>query len=177
VNVSTGVLALLILLVAGTTARLTRLVTKDSITEPLRAGIEKKAKANLGRNTRSPDDAPGPISALWRRIRRRVTWTKIDDLLTCPWCVSVYVAVPVSFIVVWSPTNRFLWAGMIACTASLLTGHLQTREYDPLPDQANSIEALVRAGFTRASSADAVEAGDLSLLVLADRLSDGSWVN
>lgn len=100
--------ALVALLIFGTTARLTRLVTADSITDPARDWIEAKAKAKLGKGA----------------------WAKFDDLVSCPWCVSVWVGFATSFIVLWSWTNRFVLASMIALTASLFTGNLQTREPD-----------------------------------------------
>jgi hypothetical protein len=93
-----------VLLVIGATARLTRLVTGDSITEPLRV------------RTR-----------LWARRESRVgAW--MDELITCPWCVSVWLGTLVAFTTIWWTDNRVLIAGMTALTASLVTGNLQARE-------------------------------------------------
>lgn len=137
-------LFLLIILIVGVTARLTRFATKDTITESPRKWITAKAKAETPR---------------W-------AWKKIDYLLTCPWCVSIYASVPTGVIMIWHGSNRFIIAGAAALTASLITGHVQTREYDPLHAQAQSIEALVRAGFTHASAVEAVTKDDLDLLEL-----------
>lgn len=105
-ELSAGHLVLLILLIIGTTARLTRLVTKDSIADPARKWIEKRMiKKNM-----------------------RGLWNKIDDLVNCPWCVSIWVGVPSGFIAVWHYSNRFVLAGMIGLTASWLAANVQVRE-------------------------------------------------
>lgn len=80
--------SLLLATILGTTARLTRLVTEDSITEPARTWIAKRAKAANPR--------------LWR---------KLDDLVQCPWCVSIWVSVPTALIGTWwRGRNRFVAA-------------------------------------------------------------------
>lgn len=102
---------LLVVLVVGTVARFTRLVTKDTILDPVRRRIERKVKREA-----SP--------AVWR---------KVDDFLVCPWCVSVWVSIPVAYVAVWFPTNRFILGGLIACTASWLAANVQVREPDDEP--------------------------------------------
>lgn len=98
--------ALVVVLIIGTTARLTRLITADSITDPPRAWITLKAEAKVGRKV----------------------WTWFDDLIHCVWCVSIYVGTATAYIAVWHWSNRFVLAGMIALTASLLAGNTQIRE-------------------------------------------------
>jgi hypothetical protein len=98
--------ALVIFLIIGTTARLTRLVTADTITDPLREWVAAKAKQKLS----------------------RAVWHKIDDLLVCPWCVSIWVGVPSAYIGLAHWERYFVLGGMIALTASWLIANVQVRE-------------------------------------------------
>lgn len=56
---------------AVATYRLTRLVVQDDITAPLRAKVRHAAMRQI--------DSPGIAS-------------KIDTLISCPWCVSMWIA-------------------------------------------------------------------------------------
>lgn len=95
---------LLVVLAIGTTARLTRLVTGDGITQRPRDWIER------------------------RGTQRGGFWHWIDELANCPWCVSIWTGFPTAFVAVWWPTNRFVLASMLALTASWVTGNTQMRE-------------------------------------------------
>jgi len=142
---SPGWVLLLLVLIIGTTARLTRLVTADTIFDPVRAWIKAKVKANT--STR--------------------VWHKVDDLLVCPWCVSVYTGAGTAYVAWFHADRGWIIAGMAALTASWLTGNVQVREPDPLPAKAESVARLVEAGFTDGSAVAAVESGDLSKLRLS----------
>lgn len=84
--------ALMVTLVALATYRLTRLVTADAIMQPFRDWV-----ANRG--------------------RARLTY-----LVTCDWCLSIWVApVPTLAVVLW-PTNRLVIAAIVALGASAVTG-------------------------------------------------------
>jgi hypothetical protein len=100
---------LLALLSVGALCRLTRLVTGDQITEPLRDRVE----------------------ARWQRqVRRGKWWAEHFDygyLITCPWCASIWLA-PLAAVPVWFPTNRLVWAAALGLTASLIAGQTQARE-------------------------------------------------
>lgn len=86
-----------VLLVALSAYRLTRLVTADKITEPIRAWVE----------------ARGP---------------RIGYLVTCDWCLSVWVApVPAAAVVFW-PDSNWVLVGLTALSASALTGLLSIIE-------------------------------------------------
>lgn len=90
--------ALLLLLVAMSTYRLTRLVTADKIADPIR------------------DWAAG----------RRASWP--GYLATCDWCLSIWVAPwPTVAAIVW-PDNRAIFAGLVALTASAATGLISALE-------------------------------------------------
>jgi hypothetical protein len=88
---------LVLLLAVFATYRLTRLVTADAITEPLRVWADVKSQ-------------------------------KFGYLLSCDWCLSMWVAPPVAVIaVVWGDNRVVLGAGL-ALMLSALTGLLATVE-------------------------------------------------
>lgn len=102
----TAVLAVVIMF--GATARLTRLVTEDTITGPIRAALIRRR---------------GPKS-LW------VAWVR------CPWCVGLWLAAGVT-LAVWCgertllagpllPTPGWLWVPGLALTNNYLAARLQT---------------------------------------------------
>jgi len=98
---------LLVVLTIGAIARLTRLVTGDTITHPIRDRIHERS---------------------FRETRSQGLWHWLDDLLTCPWCTSIWLSVPVALVAVWYPTNRLVLAGLVALTASWVAGNTQMRE-------------------------------------------------
>lgn len=95
---------LLALLAALTVYRVARLVTADTITEPARKWVEAKAVAEGGRKL----------------------WIKLDDLVVCPWCVSVWAGAVVAPVTVWWGDNRVILAGLLALAASAVAGLLST---------------------------------------------------
>ena len=107
----------LCLLAIGATGRFTRLFNGDSITQPLRDWVHVRA------------------------VKRILTghkvngWLWLNNLLACPWCVSVWVSVPIAFVAIYFPTNRFVLAGLLACTASFVVGNIQIREPEPENDE------------------------------------------
>jgi hypothetical protein len=133
-------------LVVGAVARLTRLVTKDTITAPARDWIEARAKKAGGRKL----------------------WGKVDDLVNCPWCVSVWVSAPVALAAVFLPRNRLVRAGLVALTSSWLAANIQIREPDDTAEDASSVAALVEAGFTLESATAAIKKSDIARLRLAN---------
>lgn len=104
-HVDPGYLAILVVVTVGAIARLTRLVTGDSITQPARAWINRHAK----------------------RANRRA-WTWFDDLINCPWCVSIWISVPTAVIVMWNHSNRLVFAALVALSASWIAANVQMRE-------------------------------------------------
>lgn len=83
--------ALTVALIAAATYRLTRLVTADRITEPVRAWVEQR----------------GP---------------RVGYLVTCDWCLSVWIAPVPTVLAVTFPGNRVVLAVLVALTASAVTG-------------------------------------------------------
>jgi UDP-N-acetylmuramyl pentapeptide phosphotransferase/UDP-N-acetylglucosamine-1-phosphate transferase len=84
--------ALLVLIAALATFRLTVLVNQDYITETPR----KRLQARL------PE--------------------KLAYMIGCPWCASFWLAIPVSIAVVMWPTNRVVWIVLLALALSAVAG-------------------------------------------------------
>lgn len=81
-----------LVLAAVATMRLTRLVTKDYLTETPRRWVQRRAPEKIG------------------------------YLFGCPWCASFWLAVPVAGLTVWRPRSRLLLAACLALTASQVSG-------------------------------------------------------
>lgn len=91
---------LLVVLTIGAIARLTRLVTADFITSPIRDRLTER----------------------WGEEAKR------SYLLTCDYCASIYIAPVVATVAVLWPTNRVIIIGLIALTASFVAGIIAAHE-------------------------------------------------
>lgn len=86
----------------GIVARATRFVNSDVLAEPLRMWAEGI-------------ETPGRFRALRRAARRplaAIFGDKLPDLFTCPWCLSIYFALPwaiVAVVLAW-PYNHAWFA-------------------------------------------------------------------
>jgi hypothetical protein len=83
---------LLVTLAVLATARLTRLVTRDAVTDLPRAWLAERA--------------PGSVTYL----------------IHCPWCASMYLGAGVAACAYNWPRAWPVWIGLVALTASQLTG-------------------------------------------------------
>lgn len=83
----------------GATMRTTRLAMTDTITEPARNAIARRAEA-------------GSIPAAWA-----------ETLLSCPWCTSMWAAAAVGAGALVLP-SRYWRAGAAALTAAEVTGRV-----------------------------------------------------
>lgn len=101
-----GLIAIVIVLIVGSAARLTRFVTADSLLLPFRVAVNRKAKAKLGRKV----------------------WTWFDDLINCPWCVGLWISIGCGYVGILWWSNRFVLGGMVALTASWIAANVQIRE-------------------------------------------------
>lgn len=99
---------LTVLIMAGVTVRLTRLITEDTITGPLRAWVMRRA------------GGPEAWPYLWIR---------------CPWCVGLWLAFAVT-VAVWTgelllldgpllPLPGWLWVPGLALTNNYVAARLQ----------------------------------------------------
>lgn len=95
-----------VLLALGATARLTRLVTSDVITERLRLRV-----VNAGRHRVGLSD-------------------KILHFITCPWCVSMWIAAPVAVAFLWAGGSYWFLAPALVLTLSHVTGLFASLERD-----------------------------------------------
>lgn len=98
---------LLVFLVLGATHRLARLVTEDYVMEWLRDRINRRDR-KLGNTA----EEPGALAYL----------------ITCPWCVSMYAAIPVTVGALWWGTNRVVIAVLLVLTASAFAGGIAQLE-------------------------------------------------
>jgi hypothetical protein len=94
-------------------ARVTRLVTEDALTEPVRARL---------------------LPRLWRRYAPHIPpadWEvaeppKLVYLVTCPWCVSIYVAAVAAPLWYFLGSNPWVLVPAAGLSFSHLTGLLAT---------------------------------------------------
>lgn len=140
-------ITLICVLVAGTVLRLTRLVNKDTILEPWRNWVQAKAIRAEDRNDEwrilvgyeqqvairmdvftqyswvwtGEGEAPS-LPHAYRAKWRGGFYPWLDDLIGCPWCISVYAAVPTATAALLWPTNTVIQIGLLACTASWVAG-------------------------------------------------------
>ena len=88
---------ILILLAYVATFRVSRLITADTITEPIRVWIDRRSR-----------------------------W--FGDLVTCDWCVSVWLCPIPTVAVLYFPNNRLVLGILIAASISGVVGLLSTWE-------------------------------------------------
>lgn len=91
---------LLVALTIGAIMRLTRIVTADYLTSPIRERLTDR----------------------WGEESKRAY------LLTCDYCASIYVAPPVATVAVLWGDNRVIIIALIALTASLFAGYVAAHE-------------------------------------------------
>lgn len=96
----------------GAVIRLTRLITHDTITAPLRAAAARHDVRNRLALQKPPHPGPGPALTF----------------ITCPWCISVYVAAAVFAAWGLAPEHCRPHLALVyaALTASWLTGTFLT---------------------------------------------------
>lgn len=106
---------LLLLLAVAATARATLLITEDTITEPLRDWVAAHRPA------RQFDLIEDPATGEQIQVARP---DRLVYLLGCPWCMSVWVGAVVAALTYWCGRSWPVQIGLIALTASLVTGLL-----------------------------------------------------
>lgn len=94
----------------GATLRLTRLITHDTITAPLRAAAARRDARQRAAGKQPTTHPPGPGRWL--------------TFLTCPWCISVWVSALVFGLYAAAPDHCKTDLGYVygALTASLAAG-------------------------------------------------------
>lgn len=105
------------LLALGATARITRLIGQDSITFFFRDWLA----------AHSEDARDGRASVKPGRITlREWIFTFVEDLVACPWCLSVWVAAPVAVLAWLFGGTGWFAVPALALTASHVTGLIST---------------------------------------------------
>jgi len=94
---------LLVVLAVLATFRLTWLINNDTIARPLRSWAYRR---DVKRHGPLDDDEVPPLSYF----------------VTCPWCVSMYLAPPVAVVAVLWGDNRVVLIVLLALAASAVTG-------------------------------------------------------
>ena len=108
-------------------ARLTRMVNYDTVGDPIRLWIARRAStAHLQAGTSdTTDDA-----VMWGRRSRR--WNGLADFLSCPWCVGLWISAalaPAAIHVIGWPW--WTWA-VLPFAASHLVGAFDRFVADPV---------------------------------------------
>lgn len=98
-----------------------------SLVITLAAVVTVLAVARLTRLVTSDYLLAGPRARL---IRRLGTESKLSYLLTCPWCMSMWVAAPVVLTAYWHGTSPWYLIPAGALAASHVTGLLARLERD-----------------------------------------------
>lgn len=98
-----GMVVLVLLLYALSVARLTRLVNADTITDPVRLYVARRA-----RDTGDRSDA------------ERARWATLSYFLSCPWCVGFWLALALAYV----PTRLVGWPAWALVPVALAASHL-----------------------------------------------------
>lgn len=89
------------LLLGVATHNLSRVIAKDRVTSPLRAPFTEYVE-------------PAGESEIKEKVRGSEMQRAVGDLLTCPWCLSPWVAAGLAFGFVFKPRATRLVAGVFA---------------------------------------------------------------
>ena len=90
-----------LLLLGVATHKLSRIIAKDRVTSPLRAPFTEYVE-------------PAGQSEIKEKVRGRGMRRAVGDLLTCPWCLSPWVAAGLAFGFVFKSRATRLVAGVFA---------------------------------------------------------------
>lgn len=132
-----------LLLSVGTTARVTRLITHDTITAVLRRRLAvADARMRLRKALRTPQwlarppaETGGPIVTPPADANRSTTVIDqpgpLYSFITCPWCVSVWAgfAAVAALVATHGQTHQCLTYAYAALTASYATGYAASRTH------------------------------------------------
>ena len=70
------------------------------------------------------------VDEIFSPVRERIG--KINDsmayLITCPWCFSIWLGIPLSAVVIYFPDNRGVWLVLLGLTGSGIAGMMQVIE-------------------------------------------------
>ncbi len=101
------------LLAVGATARITRLIGRDTITFFFRDWLAAMTEDNL--------------STPAKGVRARF-FSFVEDMVACPWCLSIWVSVPIAVLAWLYGDTLWFIVPALALTASHLTGMTAAQE-------------------------------------------------
>ena len=90
-------------LVALLVARITRLINADTILDGFRVWLSEKER--LARLHEYQEKSAGREALAKKAARSARRWHAVNYLVYCPWCVSIWLAVPTAPLVAW-------WVGL-----------------------------------------------------------------
>lgn len=110
-----------LVILTGATARLTRIVVADTITEPFRTALLFNRHQRSARRTGQPMPAATRPRVAALRIR-------LHELATCPWCTGFWMSIAVVALAWHYQHHPLTWLIAAALTISYLVGWLAGHE-------------------------------------------------
>ncbi len=104
--------AIVLIVEALAVFRLTRLVTTDTVTAPVRDGIHERATLRLVKR----DPFAGTVTES-KTVQRRGVWAWAWEFVSCSWCVSVWAGGGVVAMMAWQGG----WFQYVAAALALST--------------------------------------------------------
>lgn len=119
-NYSLGNTTLILIIYVLAVARVTRLINFDTVGDPLRLWIARRAATAK----RAGDQAAvaGQTVASAVASRREARWNTLAAFLGCPWCVGFWVALGGAFVAVWLVSWQWWCVIPVALAGSHLVG-------------------------------------------------------
>lgn len=129
-NHSLGLTFLILVVYVLAVARVTRLINYDTVLDPLRLWIARRAETARTAAEEAEQNSQPTQSAIYLRTMAR--WNTLTHFLGCPWCVGFWISLataiaPVS-IIGW-PWWTLMW---VALGTSYLVGLAAPLSADPM---------------------------------------------
>jgi hypothetical protein len=100
-------------------ARVTRLVNSDVVFDPVRLWVARRLSGAARAASECEFSGRDGLAARLRRVQGR--WNAVSYFLSCPWCVSVWVAGLTAWIPLWHAGNVVaVYAGVVLAASHLI---------------------------------------------------------
>jgi hypothetical protein len=120
-NVSVGEAVLILIVYVLAVASVTRLINGDKITDRLRLYPAEKLRAAQQQHALNTNVMAGGDQALIERSERSIRrWDAVVYFLSCPWCVSMWIALPTAIV----PVFCIGWPWWALFPVAFATRHL-----------------------------------------------------
>lgn len=103
-------------------ARVVRIVTTDVVFDPIRVRVARRAA--LAGQTAGEWERAGMVKTARDARRREARWNLLAYLLSCPWCVGMWVAAGTAWIPLWFAGNPVARYAGVVLAGSFLVGLL-----------------------------------------------------